>query len=116
MRLLFIQSKPPHGTLFGQEGLDAILAGSAFAPCAVLFLGDGVFQLLKDQNPAALGSRDYSVSYEALADYGVEDLYCTEVDLAARGLTPADLIVTPTLLSTDEVGELFDSASAILDF
>ena len=41
-KLLFVQSHPPHGSLFGQEGLDAILAGSAFIECGVLFLGDGI--------------------------------------------------------------------------
>ena len=115
-RLLFVQSRPPHGTLYGQEGLDAILAGSAFVPCAVLFLGDGIFQLLKGQQPDPLGSRDYSVSYEALPDYGVEELYCVEADLTSRGLTLDDLIVPLRLLSDSEVSELYDSATAILDF
>ncbi|MFT7257659.1 MAG: sulfur relay (sulfurtransferase) DsrF/TusC family protein, partial [Candidatus Azotimanducaceae bacterium] len=48
-KLLFVQSKAPHGSLQGQEGLDAILAGSAFVDCAVLFTGDGIYQILSLQ-------------------------------------------------------------------
>ena len=115
-KLLFIQSQAPHGTLFGQEGLDAILAGSAFVECGVLFLGDGIYQLLNNQATEGLASRNYSVSYKALHDYGVEALYCNADDLLARGLTVADLIVTPTLLDSTALATVMHDYDVILDF
>jgi len=115
-KLLFVQSKPPHGSLQGQEGLDAILAGSAFVDCAILFSGDGIYQLLSRQHTDALASRDYAATYLALADYGVDQLYCVAADLKQRSLTMADLLLNPTLLDDAGVKALLHGADAILDF
>lgn len=115
-KLLFVQSRPPHGSINGQEGLDALLAGSAFAACELLLLDDGVFQILAGQNTAELGDKDYSVSYGALADYGVETIYVSERQVKARGLDTDDLIVPVVALSDTEVGELLANADVILNF
>jgi tRNA 2-thiouridine synthesizing protein C len=114
--LLFVQSKPPHGNLQGQEGLDAILAGSAFVDCAILFTGDGIYQLLNQQQTDTLASRNYAATYLALADYGVDQLYCRAADLQQRGLTTEDLLLSPTPLDDEGVKALLRGADAILDF
>jgi sulfur relay (sulfurtransferase) DsrF/TusC family protein len=44
--LLFVLTSAPHGRINAQEGLDALLMGSAFADCSALFLGDGILQLI----------------------------------------------------------------------
>ncbi|HKI74907.1 MAG TPA: sulfurtransferase complex subunit TusC [Pseudomonadales bacterium] len=106
-KLMFVQTHAPHGSLFGQEGLDAILMGTAFAECTVLLLADGIFQLLDGQTPAALGTRDYSVTYGALKDYGVSTIYCSASDLATRGLVPSDLTVDVTPVDDDRIKALF---------
>ena len=87
-RILFTQSRPPHGGINAQEGLDAILMGSAFAECAVLFQGDGVYQLLKHQQPERLGTKNFASTFGALADYGVDQIFCIDEDLASVNLEP----------------------------
>ena len=114
--LLFVQSHAPHGTIFGQEGLDATLMGSAFTQCSVLFTGDGVYQLLTDQDPSRIGSRDFARGYQALKDYGVEAVYCIAEDLINRHLTTDDLMIEVQLLQAEDVRTLFDAADVILDF
>jgi len=114
--MLFVQSQAPHGSLFGQEGLDAILMGTAFAECSVLLLDDGIFQVLDRQDTSALGTKDYSVSYRALKDYGVEVIYCSASHLAARGITAEDLLVPVTALSDSEIGKLMSAHDVILSF
>lgn len=101
-RVLFIQSRAPHGSLTGQEGLDAILMGTAFASCSVLLLEDGIFQLLKGQDTTSLGTRDYSVTYGALKDYGVETIYVSESHMRARGLSEQDLLLP--IVAMDDAG------------
>lgn len=115
-KLLFVQSSAPHGTLWGQEGLDAILMGSAFATCRVLLLDDGIFQVLAGQDTGALGTKDYSVTYRALADYGVEDIYCSQSHLQARGLSVQDLLLPVTPLSDSDVSALMAEHDVILSF
>ena len=115
-KILFVQSRAPHGSLSGQEGLDAILMGSAFAACSVLLLGDGIYQVLAGQAPAALGTKDYSVTYKALEDYGVQAIYCSLEDLTQRGLTVEDLLVQVSPLDDQAVSRLMADHPVILSF
>jgi tRNA 2-thiouridine synthesizing protein C len=114
--LVFVQPYAPHGSIKGQEVLDACLMGSAFASCALFLMNDGVFQITKNQNPIELGLKDYSVSYGALADYGVERIYCRQSDLDSRGLTPEDLIVPIQLLADHEIRPMLAAAKQVLTF
>lgn len=113
-KLLFVQSKAPHGSINGQEGLDAILAGSAFTECDVLLIDDGVFQLLTDQVIDVTSGKDYSVTYGALADYGVDRIHVAASHLKARGFGESDLVVPVTALDDDGVRNLMASADVIL--
>lgn len=115
-RFLFVQSRAPYGTLSGQEGLDALLMGSAFVPCTLLFLEDGVYQLLSDQKADALGLKDYSVTFGALKDYGVEDVYCSQTDLQGRALETDDLVIPVTPLDDNGIKDLMASHDVILSF
>lgn len=114
--LLFVQSRAPHGSIAGQEGLDAVLAGSAFTTCRILLIEDGVFQLVRDQQTGALGTKDFSVTYGALADYGVEPVYVSVSHLAARGLTTDDLVIDTVAVDDDQVRRLLADADVILSF
>lgn len=115
-KLLFVQSRAPHGSLIGQEGLDAILMGTAFAECNVLLLEDGVYQLLAGQDSAELGSKDYSVTYGALRDYGVDTIYCSAVDLDRRGLAAEDMLMPVTLLEDADIRALLAAHEVIFSF
>ncbi len=115
-RLLFVQTRAPHGTLAGQEGLDALLMGSAFTPCSVLFLGDGVFQLTADQQPQQIGRKPFAKGFGALAEYGVERICAASADLADRKLNASDLAIEIEALADDEVRQLFADADCVLSF
>lgn len=115
-KLLFVQSRAPHGSLFGQEGLDAVLMGSAFAECSLLLLDDGVYQILGRQDTTELGTKDYSVTYKALRDYGVETIYCSAADLARRGLDADSLLLPVNLLDDPAIAELMHNHDVIFSF
>ncbi len=113
---LFILDKPPHGSIVGQESLDAVLMGSAFTQCAVLFLGDGIYQVLSHQDTTQLALKDYSVTYKALADYGVTDIYCRKSHLDQRNIDVKDLVIPVQPLSDDQVKEVLLNHDVILSF
>lgn len=115
-RILLTQSKSPHGSINGQEGLDAILMGSAFTQCAVLFHGDGVYQLLKHQQPNKLGTKDYAATFGALADYGVEQICCIKEDLIERKIATEELVIPINLVDRASVCDLIRSFDLVLDF
>jgi tRNA 2-thiouridine synthesizing protein C len=115
-QILCIQSHAPHGTFFGREGLDAVLMASAFCLVRVLFIGDGVLQLLGDQQPSNIGSKDYSVTFGALADYGVTDIFVARADLERLHLAANDLSLAVTPLSDTDITQLLHDVDVVLDF
>lgn len=92
-RILYIQRRAPHGTIYALEGLEVALIGAAFDQEVTLaFVDDGVFQLKTGQDTGSLGSRNFSVTYGALADYDVSAILVERQSLEARGMDTQDLV------------------------
>jgi tRNA 2-thiouridine synthesizing protein C len=116
MKLLFIQSKPPHGSINAQEGLDAVLMGSAFSDCTLLLTGEGVLQLIKSQDPTDLGTKDFARTFGALRDYGVNNIYADAASLERYQLSAADLVIEVETLAASEAAALIASHDKVLNF
>jgi len=116
-KILFVFSKPPHSTLASKEGLDALLTVSAFGQkVSLLFLADGVFQLLCDQDPTALPAKNTAAMFSALEMYGIEDIYAHDSALKKRNLEASKLSIQLTALDDQQVSLLFNSQHTILSF
>ena len=114
-KLLFVMSKSPR-TINSQEGFDALLTGSAFGMCSVLFIGHGVYQLLKEQKPEPLGVKNYVLGFSALPDYDVNLIYCSKSQLKLLNINASELIVPVNQLIDDEVNELIMQHDKVLSF
>ena len=102
--IAFISRHAPHGTAHGREGLDALLATSALTDDLALFLiEDGVYQLLAGQQPGPIGQRHYAPTFRMLELYDIEQVYVCADSLAARGLSPEQLVIPVTLLSRETI-------------
>ena len=76
-----------------------ILTTAAFdQQVSVLFCDEGVLQLKRGQNPAAIGLKDTAQIFTALEVYDVNALYVEAESLAARGLTADDLLLPVQIL------------------
>ncbi|WP_227551217.1 sulfurtransferase complex subunit TusC [Kangiella sp. HZ709] len=94
----FIFNKPPYGQESGKELLDICLMCSAFEmPITVIFQGDGVLQLIENQQPDILNIKNYSKTFKALKLYGVETVL-----IDAAGLEKHQL-VTENILNIGEI-------------
>jgi len=92
-KFLYINRKAPYGTIYALESLEVVLIGAAFEQdVSLAFLDDGVFQLVKGQNTAGIGVKNFSPTYRALGDFEVTKLYVEKESLAERGLTQDDLM------------------------
>ena len=70
--LLIISRQAPWSGPGAREALDIALAGGAFdLPLAMLFLDDGVLQLVAGQQPSALQQKDLAANLQALPLFGV---------------------------------------------
>ena len=91
-RLMYVNRKAPYGTIYALESLEVVLIGAAFdQQVSLAFLDDGVYQLTRGQDPAAIGMKNFSPAYAALGDYDVREIYVERESLEARGLTLEDL-------------------------
>ena len=92
-KLLYVNRKAPHGTIYALEGLEVVLVGAAFEQdVSVAFLDDGVFQLLDGQDTADIGVKNFSRAYKAFGDFEVRKVYVERESLAERGLDASDLM------------------------
>ena len=92
-KFMYVNRTAPYGTIYAWESLEVVLIGAAFeqdVTCA--FIDDGVYQLLKGQDTAELGIKNFSPTYAALGDYDVNKIYVEKESLEARGLTIDDLM------------------------
>ena len=106
-RFMYVNCRPPHGTIYALECLEVVLITAAFEQFeSLVFIDDGVYQLLKNQDTTEIGTKNFSKTYRALDDYDVERVYVEKESLEARGLTADDLIIQPEILSTDELREI----------
>lgn len=93
-KIAFIFRCAPHGCASGREGLDALLAISAYSEeLAVFFVEDGLYQLVPGQAPDQVMSRDHAPSFKLLPLYDIEQIYFCQDSLTARGLTVDDLLI-----------------------
>lgn len=107
----------PYGNALAREGLEAILAAAAMdqAP-AVLFFGDGVFQLAA-QKPEAIGEKNLRRNIQALPMFGVETLHICKASLQQRGIE-ADAIQIPgaDIELVEDCGSFIRSFDHVLSF
>jgi len=91
-KMLFISRHSPYGSSLAKDALDAILATSAYAQdIALLFMDDGVFQLLSSQHAEHIQQKSFSAQLQALELYEIERVYVHRESLEKRQITINDL-------------------------
>jgi len=71
-RILFLLRHPPYGSSHALEALETVLVAGVFdQQVSVLFSGDGVWQLVDDQDGGAVGRRTVGKIIKALPQYDV---------------------------------------------
>lgn len=116
-KIAFICSASPYGTSKAREGVDAILATSAFdQDISVIFTGEGVFQLLTEQNAQNIGQKNLSSNLQALEMFGVDQIYVRQSALTERGLSPEQLCLSAETLDDKTLAQLIDEQDQCISF
>lgn len=114
-RCLFISCRDPGQDDRAQELLDSLLVCASFGlPVAVLFQGDGLWQLLPGQHADALGRRSLSAQLESLPLFDVDDRYVLAEDLARCGLQADDLGLPCQVLPASALPALISGCRHVL--
>jgi tRNA 2-thiouridine synthesizing protein C len=116
-KVMFVNRKAPYGTIYALESLEVVLITATFdQDVSLVFLDDGVYELLKGQNTKAVGIKNFSPTYRALDGYDVEKLYVERESLEARGLSEDQLLVDVEVLNSAQMGELMAQQDVVLSF
>lgn len=130
-KFLYVNRRAPYGTIYAWESLEVVLIGAAFEQdVSLLFMDDGVYQLVKGMETKGIGMKNFTPTYAALGDYEVNKIYVDRDALAERGLTLDDLqhLVwedenedwaekdSIRLVGRDEIGDLLEEQDVIFNF
>jgi len=116
-KFMFVNRKAPFGTIYALESLEVVLIAATFdQDVSLVFVDDGVYELVKGQDSKGIGIKNHSKTYRALDGYDVEKLYVERESMAARGLTEDDLLVDVEVLSSAEMADLMAEQDVVLSF
>ena len=116
-KFMFMNRKAPYGTIYALESLEVVLITATFdQDVSLVFMDDGVYELVKGQQTKGIGIKNFSPSYRALEGYDIEKLYVDQASLEQRGLTVNDLLVPVEVLDKQGLGELMQQQDVILSF
>jgi tRNA 2-thiouridine synthesizing protein C len=116
-KIAFVFRTHPHSTARGREGLDALLATSAYSEeLQVFFLGDGVTQLIAEQETTGSYSRDYLPAFKLMDLYDIEDVFICQSSMQEYGLNKADLAIEGHLLPRAAIGAKLSACSKVITF
>ena len=111
--VLYLVRKPP-GAL-ANEMIDMMLVSGVFEqPARVLFLDDGVRQLVGGQDATLVDRKDTAKALGALPAYDVDEIFAHAGSLAARAIDPDALAVGARVVEDDEVAALLHEADVVV--
>lgn len=119
-KLAFLFTQPPFGSAVSREGLDALLAASAFCDeqeIAICFINDGVFNLIANQKPEKLLQKDHISTFKLLELYDLTECFICQESVSLRGLDNADWLLPMLQFKTQaEMLVLLEQAEKVMTF
>ena len=115
--LLVVIRRSPYGSSLARAAVDAALAAAAFEqPVKLLFMGDGILQLLPNQDSHRIGAKNLGRLLASLPLYDVETVYIDAEAATFYGVELTGLPVTTQALDGAGIHQLMTSCDHILGF
>lgn len=117
-KILLISRHAPYGSSTAREALDAALAAAVYEQeLSLLFMDDGVFQLLENQQALNIDQKNLSSILGALPFYDIEKIYIHQESLEQRQIEKEDLLMeSATILTNEQTAALLSHQDHILSF
>ena len=119
MKLAFLFRTAPHGNAISREGLDALLAATAFCDeeeIGVFFIDDGVLNLLNGQNPELLLQKDFIRTFKLLDLYDIEQRFVCADSLDQYNLKTEQLIISAEKIDRTSLINKLSQAEKVFTF
>lgn len=116
-KALVLLRKAPYGSVYTAEAFRTIMGIAVFElDICVVFMDDGVYALLKNQNPEGLDMKPLGEGFPMLKDFNVTKFVVHEESLKVRGLAVDDLVMNVELASDARVTDLLSEYGKVLPF
>lgn len=116
-KILFITDKAPYASISAKESLDAALVGAAFGQeISLLFRGDAVYQLIKNQSPDVLPQKNIGAALTALELYDIQQVFVCRQSMLTRGLKANDFVIETQPFDPEQLADLMEAQDHILTF
>lgn len=119
MKLAFLFRTASHGNAISREGLDALLAATAFCDeeeIGVFFIDDGVLNLLDGQNPELLLQKDFIRTFKLLDLYDIEQRFVCADSLDQYNLQAEQLIISAEKIDRTSLINKLSQAEKVFTF
>ena len=119
MKRAFLFRTAPHGNAISREGLDALLAATAFCDeeeIGVFFIDDGVLNLLDGQNPELLLQKDFIRTFKLLDLYDIEQRFVCADSLDQYNLQTEQLIISAEKIDRTSLINKLSQAEKVFTF
>ena len=119
MKLAFLFRAAPHGNAISREGLDALLAATAFCDeeeIGVFFIDDGVLNLLDEQKPELLLQKDFIRTFKLLDLYDIEQRFVCADSLNQYNLQTEQLIISAEKMDRTSLINKLSQAEKVFTF
>jgi tRNA 2-thiouridine synthesizing protein C len=111
-----ISRQAPYGSNRAHQSLDIALAAAVFEQTVnYIFMGDGVYQLLGNQNATSIQSKTLVNALKTLDLYGIESIFVDSQSLRERNLIPKDLSLKASIVSRDEIAIIVRASNSVFN-
>jgi len=116
-KVAVLMRKAPYGSVYTAEGFRSIMGIGVFEmDISVVFVDDGVYALVKGQDPVELDMKPLGDGFPMLPDFDVTKFYVHDRSLSERGVTPDDLVMDVEIVDDEGVARVLRSCGVVLPF
>ncbi len=117
LQIAFVHSRGPYDGPFAQDGLDAAMVAAAFdQEVTLVFVDDGVYQLLPGHAPAAIGRRRADEALGHIGALGVQRILVDRASLDLRGVAAELLNLPAKPMEAGEIARFLETQDQVFVF
>lgn len=116
-KVVVMLRKAPYGSVYSAEAFRTIMGVAVFEmDICVVFADDGVYTLVKDQNPEEFDMKPLGEGFPMLKDFNINRFVVHDQSLADRGLSVDDLVMDVELADSVQISKIFEEYGKVLPF
>ena len=116
-KVIVLLRKAPYGSIYTAEAFRTIMGIAVFEmDICVVFADDGVYSLVKDQNPEKLDMKPLGDGFPMLKEFNVNRFVVHDESLSERGLVPEDLVMEVEMANSSQISEIIKEYGRVLPY